>query len=253
MPDEDPDQLLQRIRKQMIAHGSQLPNYTCHEVIDRLGRGAHSTTFVRLDRVELEVAFTGKSELFARTSNEQFQEQPIQSFVPNGTIASAPLGSHVDAIFSRDVAEFKYAGTTKKDGHKTYRYDFRVPQEKSGLLVRHKSAEAFVAFKGTMWVDVDTLDPVQVDLKAEHIPSQLEVTMVEESLHYESLPIGDSIFLLPQHSQLAASDIAGNFSLNDVHLESCRKYTGQSAVKFGGEAAPSESTGSASRQEGSKP
>lgn len=242
----DPQELLQRIRSGMRAHLSQLSSYTCRAVIDRMARSPRSPSLQHVDRVELEVAFSGAAEMFAKSSEASFQNRPIQDVVPSGTIASAPLGSYVDSMVSNDIADFKYAGTGKKDGHKTYRYDFHVSEDKNVFLVRHQTAEAYVAFKGSIWVDTETLDPVRVEVKTEHIPSRLEVMMVEETLHYGTMTIGNSQFVLPQHSELTTLDSYGNYSFNDLHLEACKEFSGQATVTFG------SPTGGASRQESPK-
>ena len=237
---EDPDELLARIRAVVLKHLSQLPNYTCHEAIERVVR-PHSGTFQHMDRVDLEVVYTGQGELFATAKDAKFQEQPVYKMVPPGTIASSPMGSHVDGLFMANLAEFKFAGTAKRDGHKTFRFDFHVPQEKSRYLVRHDGVEAIVAFGGSIWVDQETLDLVRVDLKTEHIPPQVGVHLVEESMHYDQTRIGDTTFLLPLHSELMTTDAMGNYSLNDVRLGNCREFVGQSVVTYGApQAARSE-------------
>lgn len=229
---DDPDEILRRIRASMMKHLSQLPNYTCHEAIDRAIR-PRTGSFQHMDRVELEVAFTAQGELFATAADGQFQDQPVFKMVPSGTMASSPMGSHVDALFATDMAEFKFAGETKRDGHKTYRFDFHVSQEKSQYLVRHNSVEAIVPFKGSIWVDTETLDLVRVELKTEHIPSRVGVAVVEEVMRYDPIHIGNTDFSLPQHSQLMTVDDTGFYSLNEVHLENCREYVGQSQITYG--------------------
>jgi hypothetical protein len=229
---DNPEEILARVRTSMLKHLEQLPNYTCHEVIDRAVR-PRTGSFQHMDRVELEVAFTGHGELFATAADGQFQDQPVFNLVPSGTMASSPMGSHVDGLFATDMAEFKFAGETKRDGHKTFRFDFHVPQEKSQYLVRHNSVEAIVAFKGSIWVDTETLDLVRVELKTEHIPPRVGVTAVEEAMRYDSMHIGNTDFSLPQHSQLMTVDDTGFYSMNDVRLENCREYVGQSQITFG--------------------
>ena len=61
-----------------------------------------SGTWRRLDTVQLEVAFAGHRELFARPGTIRFGEEPLEHIVPNGTIGDTALGSNVDLIFSRD-------------------------------------------------------------------------------------------------------------------------------------------------------
>ena len=230
---DDPEMLLGRIRSKMTAVLSQLPNYTCHEVINRFGRPLNSGTLERLDTVELEVAFVGNRELFARSGATGFEETSISKVVSTGTIGSGSFGSHAMAVFSGDAATFKYVGPSSKEGHKAFRYDFNVPQEKSHFLVKHNSAEGIVGYKGSFWVDAETLDLIRLELKADHIPSHIGVTMVEDIMRYEPVHIRDSDFLLPYKSELAAIETSGFYYVNIVKLEGCKEFTGESVVRFG--------------------
>src|SRR5260370_6222686 len=147
---EEPEALLRVIGSRTAAHLSQLPNYTCHEVVNRMLR--RGSTWNHRDTVEFEVAFVGREELFSRPGEERFGERSIGELAP-GTISNGVLGSQIDMIFASDAAEFRFVGTAKKDGHKTFRYDLRVSQDKSGFKVKHDSAEAIVPFEGSVWDD----------------------------------------------------------------------------------------------------
>ena len=233
---ENPHELLQRIRKRMLAHTSQLSNYTCHEVIDRLTRPINSGRFEHLDRLELEVAVVGNEELFARPGEAQFREREVHNIVTTGTISNGAFGSHIEAVLSGADVELRYVGESKADGHKTFRYDFSMPQVKSHFLVRHDSTEGIVGFKGSFWVDVETLDLVRVELKAVDMPAYIGVSSVQESLHYKTMQIGRAEFTLPRNSQLSTSDRSGNYSLNMITLEKGREFSGESVVTYGGPA-----------------
>ena len=236
---EDPE-LLRKIRTRTAAHLSQLPNYTCHEVVDRMIR--RGTTWSRVDTVEFEVAFVGRRELFSRPGEERFGERSISELAP-GTMSDGVLGSQIDMALASDATEFRYAGVTKKDGRKTFRYDLRVSEDNSGFRVRHGGAEAVVPFEGSVWVDMETLDLVRVDLKANRIPSHVGVRLIEKSMHYQLMRIADTDFLLPRNAELSATDDLGNYSLNRISLDRCRVFTGESVVKYG-----SPAQGSASRE-----
>jgi hypothetical protein len=238
---DDPETLFQRIKTRSAEHLSRLPNYTCHETIERLRRVRG--TFQHLDTVELEVAFVGQEELFARSGDDRFGEQPIDRLVSGGTIGNSALGSHIDFIFSREAAEFKFAGACKKDGRKALRYDLRVPTERSGFRVRHNGSVGMAGYEGSVWVDPETLDLVRVDFKVNQIPSFLGVRLIEESMHYKKLTIGNSEFDLPDHSELSATDDMGNYTLNMIKLDRCREFGADSLVKYG-----SPVQGSASRE-----
>jgi hypothetical protein len=235
--DEDPTVLFGRIKARVAQHLAQLPNYTCHQTVDRMLR--FRSTFQHLDRVELDVAFVGHHELFSPPGENRFGDKPIHELVKGGTIGNGAMGSPIDLIFSRDVAEFKYAGACKKDGHKTFRYDLHVPIEKGDFRVRHNGSEGLAGYDGSVWVDAETLDVVRADLKINRIPAYLGVQLIEESLHYRKLTIGNSEFNLPDRSQTGATDDAGTYSLNMIKLDHCHEFSADSVVKFG---PPSEGT-----------
>jgi hypothetical protein len=230
---DEPDGLLSRIRDRVKEYVSKLPNYTCHEVVERFGRSMSSGTLNHLDTVELEVAFLGRRELFARTPEDRFEEQSITRVISSGTIGNGSFGAHAAAVFTGDAATFEYVGPSKKDGHKTIRYDFSVPQERSQFLVRHQPNEGIVGYKGSFWVDAETLDLVRLELRADHIPSHIGVSLVEETMRYSPVHIRDSDFLLPYKSELAAVERSGFYFLNTIKLERCKEFTGESVVTFG--------------------
>ena len=239
------DALFQQVKARTAEHLARMPNYTCHATIDRILRVR--SDFHPLDRVELEVAFVGQQELFSRSGEgDKFGEQPIEKLVSGGTIGNRLMGSHVDLIFNRDLAEFKYSGEGKKGGHRTYRFDLHVPIEKSGFLVHHNGKSGLAGYDGSVWVDSETLELVQVDIRVNKIPPAIGVRLIEQSLHYKSLTIGNSEFSLPEHSELGATDDMGNYSLVRVKLEQCREYSADSVVKYG---APAQGTASRERQD----
>jgi hypothetical protein len=228
----DPDALLLQIRNKMAERLSRLPNYTCLEVVDRWTRSAGGLGLNPVDRVEFEVAFVGSREYFAPRGGTQFDGQSIMKMVPVGTIGNGAFGAHVSALFNTDSPTFKYVGPSKKDGHKTFRYDFEVPQEKSSFLVKG-SGQGVVGFKGSFWVDAQTVDLVRLELIADHMPPYIGVRSVMESMQYSMVQIRGSEFLLASKSEMTAVDDRGNYSLNMVRLQNCREFRGESVVTYG--------------------
>jgi hypothetical protein len=241
---DDPDALFQRIKTQMAEHLAHLPNYTCRQTIQRYINDRGSLR--HLDSLQFDVVFTGKRELFARAGTDQFDDEPVSKQVSWGTIGNGALGSHIDLLLSEKEAEFQYAGTVKKDGHKCVRFDLHVPIEKSHFLVRHSGTAGIAGYDGSLWVDAETYNPVRVEFKVNRIPAHIGVHLIEESLHYNKLVIGNSEFYLPERSELAATDSAGVYTLNMTKLEHCREYTADSVVTYG---APTQGGAARERQD----
>ena len=234
---EDPDAAFERIKAHMLEHLAHLPNYTCHETVERYLRKGSSWQHV--DQVRLEVVFTGGRELFSRPGADTFGEQPVEKLVAAGTIGSGALGSHIDLLLSQGEAEFKYAGSGKKDGRKTLRFDVTVPIDRSHFIVRHNGAEGVAGYHGSLWVDAETYDPVRVDFEVNRIPAHIGVQVIQESMHYKKLTIANSEFYLPETSELSATDHDGVYTLNMAKLDGCREYTANSVVQY---APPSQGT-----------
>lgn len=231
---EDPEALLQRIRSRIAEHLSRLRNYTCHVAIDRIERAVSSGSLNRRDSVELDVAFVGDRELFSRPGAALFAEQPINQIVPDGMIGNDTFGSHDDGVFLGYGPTFKYVGLCKRDGHKTFRYDFRVPAENSRLLVKQgASSDALVAYQGSFWVDAETLDMVRLAWKTDHIPPSVGISSIEKSMQYKVVHVGNSDFVLPLHSELTSFDQQGNYRWNTITLKHCQEFSGGSTVTYG--------------------
>ena len=213
----------------MAAHLAQLPNYTCHEVINRMLWPAGGISGARQEQVEVEVAFLGRQELFAKPGEGSFTEKSIAKLVPPGTIPAAPLERTPAICFLGDAASFHYAGICKKDGHKAYRYDFEVPEDKSVFWVQHDKEQGIVGYEGAIWADFETLDLVRIEIKADQITPRLRVRSVTEKMRYSIVKMKDSEFLLPYRSELEVSDSTGNFSTNAVELRQCKEYRGNSS------------------------
>lgn len=227
----DPEEILQRIGDKVAEHLSHLPNYACHEVVDRLLTPLNG--FRKRDRVELEVAFIGQRELFALPGDTHFQESAISQMVTTGAIGDGLFGGHARAIFRDGAASFHYVGLVMKDKLKTYRFDFQVPLEKSSFSLKHNGVEAIIAYQGSVWADFDTLDLVQIEITADRIPPSLGIRSLSERSEYTTLQIKDSDFLLPVHAEMEISDSSDNLSVNAVNLDRCREFTGESTVTFG--------------------
>lgn len=243
-PTDDSEAVLQRIRTRVEHNLSRLTNYTCHEVIDRLIRPPNMASLIQHDRVEVEVAFVGNRELFARPGQSDFAEESLSKLIPTGTVGTGNFGSHTHSIFVGDAASFEYAGTSTKDKHRAYRFGFEVSQAKSQFLVKHNGAQAIVAYHGSFWADADTYDLVRLEIKVDHIPPNVGVRFISVKMQYTTMPFNGSEFLLPQRSELEASDSDGVYSLDGVTLEHCREYRGDSVVTY----LPGADSSSADRQ-----
>lgn len=232
----DPDELLSRIRQKMAANLTDLPNYTCRQTIDRMvRRGGPARPFQPLDSTRLEVAFLGGREIYARSGKEQFDEKDIRKLVPPGTIGNGNFAMHAKIVFASDTPVFTYVGEEKKRGHRAIRYNFQVPLEKSVFVVRNGDLNRHVAYKGSFWVDADTLDLIRLEVNVTDIPRELQLSNIRDVIEYQRTLIGKGEFLLPHRSELETQDLDGNAGHNYTKFDRCQEFVGTSIVRFGQE------------------
>jgi hypothetical protein len=224
--------LLARIKVKMEENLARLPNYTCVQTIERSRRRNSSRRFELADTLRLEVALVEGKEMFAWPGGEKFEDRELSLMVDGGAIGNGNFALHARSVFLGNTATFRYGGRERRGARETVRYDYTVPVNLSGYVIRVPPEKAVVGYHGSFWVDANTLDLVRLEVYADDIPSHLGLAAASDSMNYARVPIGDSHFLLPESSELIMTDLQGRESRNRVHFSACRQYTGQSTLSF---------------------
>jgi hypothetical protein len=225
--------LLARIKVKMSENLSRLPNYTCLETIERSRRRAPSRRFRLVDTLRLEVALVGGKELFSWPGASAFEEKELRDMVGGGAIGNGNFGLHARSVFLSSSPTYTYIGEVSRDGRSSIRYDYQVPQMRSGYRIRVGSKEAIVGYHGSFWVDAKSLDLLRLEVHADDIPPYLEISSAGDEMEYKRVAIGEGNFLLPRSSVLTMTDVRGNVSRNHTLFTECRQYTGESFLSFG--------------------
>ncbi|MCZ2148757.1 MAG: hypothetical protein LC126_13390 [Bryobacterales bacterium] len=224
--------LLARIRARAAENLRRLPNYTCLETIERSMRRAASRRFELIDLVRLEVAYVDGKEMFAWPGSRTFEDRDITEMVSGGAIGNGSFALHARGIFLSNSALFQYAGEITLAGRAAVRFDYHVPMVRSGYKLRVKPEEGIVGYKGSFWIDPQTLDLMRLDVDINDIPPNIPVAAGRESLEYARAKIGGKDFLLPRRSELMLTDLGGNESRNYLHFNGCREFSGESVINF---------------------
>ena len=224
---------IERIKAKMADNLRRLPNYTCTETIERYMRGPRSRIFAPLDTLRLEVALVDGTELFARAGAGKFAEKDIWEIVgDDAAIGNGDFALLASNVFLSQQPVFTQVGETTLNGSPAIRYDYRVARELSSYRIRMHSRQTTVGYHGSFWVQPDTLDLIRLEAHADSISPDLDLAEASHTLEYQPVRIGEADFLLPQVSELAMIDRAGNENRNRTELDSCRQYIAESAIRF---------------------
>ena len=236
--------LLGRIASAVRENIHRLPNYTCNMTINRYERAVKSKEPETVDRVRLEVAMVGDHELYAWPGSRHFEERPVRTLVPTGSISTGEFGLLTQSIFLGGVAKFQYAGLESLNGHKVYHFLYTVPRAVSKYVVRLPRVQGVVGYGGSAWNDVETLDLVRLEVNFREIPKNLPLSAGHVAIDYARVHVGSGDFLLPQSADESFT-VAGWENSNRTFFSGCRTYTTETAISF--EDFPSE-TAPAARQ-----
>ena len=224
--------LLARARYHMSQNLKLLPNYTCTQTIERTERRLGSKRIRPVDVVRLEVALVDGKELYAWPGSKKFDDRELRDLISGGTHATGQFALYAKSIFQTSSPRFTYAGETSTGGRRSLRWDFVVPQNISGQLLRVNKREAIVGYHGSFWVDPETLDLQRFEVYSDDIPPMLDLQTAFIGVDYRRTRIGEHEFLLPAVADLEMIDLRGGVSKNRTRFEGCRQYTGESTILF---------------------
>jgi hypothetical protein len=224
--------LLSRIKRHMAQVLERQPNYTCLETIERSQRAAKAKRFQLVDALHLEVAVVEGKELFSWPGEREFKDRDLREFAPTGAIANGSFAIHARSVFLSSTPQITYQGEEKMDGRTVARYDYTVPQYRSGYQIRIGELRGITGYRGSFWNDAETLDVKRLDVEAIEIPPHLPLRASRETLRYERIAIGESTFLLPKSSEMVLEDVQGGQNRNSIGFSRCRQYSGESTLSF---------------------
>ncbi len=230
---------LTKIRTRMIFNLDHQPNYTCVETIERSSRAKTTNKLKIVDTLRLEVALVDGREMFAWPGSKKFEDADITQMVTSGAIGNGDFGTHAKALFGTQSATFHYLGEEDFQGKKAIRFDYNVPQMLSGYRIRVSGASAIVGYHGLFYADPATFNIERIEVIADNIPAELFLSSASDTIDYAMAHIGDGDFLLPSESELSMIGAEGGEERNRLKFSSCREFSGESVVTFGG--APSDS------------
>jgi hypothetical protein len=228
----EPEGLLDRVRSRMRERLGQLPDYVCHQEVERFSRNSSEKPWEKVDALRLEVALVGKKEMYARPGAGQFDERPLAEMIGKGTVSTGQFAALAQQVFLGVGVTFTYRGESERTGKRAHEFDYDVPPDRSTYRLRTGGGESVVGFQGAFWVDAESEELSRLEVQAYDIPEPLGLAEANSQLSYARQRIGGQEVLLPVAATLAVVGSDGLENLNRIHLTGCRQFQTESRVKF---------------------
>jgi hypothetical protein len=273
---QDPQDLLVRVRRNLIETIGTLPKYMCTLTIDRaqyqvagsLGgvRGSQSCDALlagkllnkeqkgrpkprlyETDRLRLDVAISDSSrEIYSWVGEDRFDDRGLFQIVNQGALQTGSYSTFLSSIFRGTAASFSYDGDVMVDGRRLVEFGFQVPLEKSNYIFGNWFDHVTTAYGGTFLVDPKTGDLTRLVVHTSQLPPDVGSCQATTTLDYTRVRLNDLEFLLPRKAQLDIINTDSAEFHNRTEYSACHEFLGESSVRFDDPLPASEKTASTS-------
>lgn len=242
----DPGATLQSIRDRALENVRTLPNYTCTSVIERSSRRSVKKKFEDVDRIHLEIAYIGGSELFGWPQGEKIADEDLRHFVA-GSITNGDFALLTRALFAGPGVSFKPVARKEANGHSVWNGAFTAAREGSDWVLTMGDREEPVPYSGTFQADAETLRLISIRMTADYIPREFGYRRVTRHLEFQPVLIGSNEVLLPSRAVFVTLDQNGEETKNEASFTNCRQFAAESVLLF--EPAEEESAAQVKQEE----
>jgi hypothetical protein len=226
--------LFSRIRDHVRLELAHLPNYTCLETVQRFRKAnGPKQTMKAFDTVRLEVLYLGDKELYSSPGDRRFEDDNPSKFIGVGMMGNGMFATWLKTLFVNNQAMFTYQGEEDVAGHRSTRYDFRVPVRASGYTLTVAGVSGMAGMKGSFWADPHTLDLLRLEIHADDIPYGLPVMAVKTTVTYARVRVGAAEVMLPQTSIQHMVGMTFDEEQNFLEFTHCRAFETESTLTFG--------------------
>jgi hypothetical protein len=252
--DEDPTDVLIRLRDQILAHSRRVPNHTCVETVSReryeaaeqstatcdaivaRSRQPGAANRLRLsttDRLRLDVALADAREIYSWAGAPRF-EGDLDELITDGAIGTGPFAASLLSLFEARDPRFVFEGQTMADVRRVFEYSFHVSKEESHYRVKTPGDWVTTGYTGTLLVDPETAELVRLGIRTDELPPATTLCESQSTLEFGMVRLSTQDYLLPRvtHQHFLARD--GSEHRNTITFSACREYLGESVVSFDG-------------------
>ena len=256
--DDDPVDVLMRLRDQVLRHGRRIPNHTCVETMvrdrfeapaGRIGKScdaimarrrqagfSHLLRLETTDRLRLDVGMAAGSEIYSWAGAATFEPADLDEWLPQGTIGTGSLAPLLLSVFDTHTPRFVFEGEVDENGRALLEYSYKIPQETSQYRVKAHGDWYVTGYTGTLTVDPRTAELVRFTVRTEELNPLTDLCEVDSTIEYGTRQLEGFGYLLPAAVRQRFISTGGWDTENRAVFDSCREFRGESTVEFG--AAP---------------
>jgi hypothetical protein len=258
--DDDPVDILARVRDRVVEQGNRMPNHTCVETVERqryqrVAEQSHRScdailarrqqpNFSKLlrlsttDRLRLDVAVTRGSEIYSWAGAGKFEEGEIDDLIPVGSMGTGAFSTLLESAFEARSSGFTFDGVVTLASRTLYKYSFHVPKDESLYKYRENHKPWIITgYGGELLVDPRTSELVRLSVHTDELPPTVQGCEIDTTLDYGEVQLSGADFLLPASTRQRFISRDGREEENSYTFSACRDFQAESNVHWGDDNA----------------
>jgi hypothetical protein len=227
------DALVEKARAATFAFAGKLPNFICQEFMARFVRISNASGWQPQDVISAEVIDDGGHESYRNLKiNDRPTEKKMEDL--SGAWSTGEFSTTLIDLFHPTTDTLFHSGEdTTIAGRRARIYDFEVKQANSHWHVQMASQGLLAAYKGSVWIDMETARVLRIEIQARDLPSGFPMDTVESAVDYSPVRIGNETPLLPVHAESLGCQRGSNAcSRNVIDFRNYREYTADSTITY---------------------
>src|SRR6267142_2357063 len=243
-PDAEANELLDRTRTATLAAAAAMPDFLVKQLIRRSVAYGTTSNWIPQDNLTIAVAYRANAgeqyKVLAVNGMPLGQEAKetrdyTNDVAPGATSSGVEYISAVADVFKPESnTEFKLADTDLVQGRRTLVFEYQIEKPLSHLtlssgngLADSAPAVVTVGSRGRVWIDRETNRVLRFEQIATEIPGDFPITAASTLIDYDWVTINENKYLLPTHSEVLLTSVAGNRSQqsrNEIRFRGYQKF-----------------------------
>ena len=237
------DTSLDEVRAYALAYAQELPDFVCVEQTRRYLASDAGQAWRLVDTLVAQLTFFNQKEEHKLLSQNGRAVKDASYESAGGLLSVGDFGTILRQIFDpKTQTTFTWQRYATLRGRKVQVFSYRVPLPVYRIAYQGEAKAPLqttkVPYRGSVSVDSESHVILQITCETLNIEPSFPVRLVNETLEYDSVRIGDRKFVLP-HAATLDMRIHVYRGMNTIRNEkeflSYRKYSADTVIKFGGE------------------
>jgi len=239
------DPIIETARAGAVHYSQSIPNYLVSRATVRykakpagkLVSLAGVFNWQQTDSVAAEVASQANREVYSdiRINGKPSKELPREGIWSNGEFSTL-----LDEVLNpAHRAVFKDREFDTAQARPAWRYHFEIDQKHSGWDMIGDSPTSYERvriaprYSGSIWIDRETGKVLRIEKSAQSVPRRFPLQLIESSTDYSLVPIGDTNYMLPVHTQTITCTRRDVICYkNETVFENYRKFDASATITY---------------------